>query len=178
MIGGIVRIDTPEGSVYTVSFRYTQNNLNFSAGLAQISGVAGEEIVSCQDISFGAEVNVVTAPLLASEDALFVGLGAALSGGGVGSRVRGFSQSNPGDDWTAPSAFGVNGMTEWFFPYATSNPNNNQSKISRLFYRFDPLQGSKLFALGSRLWNAQDFDVTMSRLGSHGVFIDGFEPSF
>lgn len=132
----------------------------------------GESVLThCTDIGFGID-NAYVPPPVALADHVFVALGFQPFGSGpLTSRMRAFIAPADGSALTPAPGFGVDGVAQWSYTYHSSSSNNNRSQVQRLYV--DP--GSRIMAVGTRIWNGADTDAVLVRFGSSGVFNDGFE---
>lgn len=165
----LVGITAMAGTDYAISFLYTEAS-TVKAAVGRVN--FGEALlVSCTQAPFSLNNAAVTPPL-AYLGHVFVGLGVApFNAAPVTSQVRAYVPNASGLNLLVESSFGNNGLSQWQHTFSSSNANNNRSFVQRLFV--DP--AGLIMAVGTRVWNGNDTDVTLSRLGSRGVFADGFE---
>ncbi len=132
----------------------------------------GEQLlVNCTPVDNGVDNAYVTPPVTLSNH-VFVAAGFQPFGSGpLTSRLSGLVAPANGGALAIAPGFGIAGLAQWSFPYQTASANNNRSFVQRLY--LDPAYS--LMAVGTRVWNGNDTDVAITRLGSQGLFNNGFE---
>ncbi|AVP99357.1 hypothetical protein C7S18_20240 [Ahniella affigens] len=168
-IPSIIGITAITGTDYAASLLYTSSGQRHAA-VARIN-IGESVLVSCTPMQFSLTNAGITPPLVYG-GYVFIALGfAPLNGTATPSQMRAFSPSANGLSLLTESNFGTNGVASWSHTFSSSNPNNNRSFVQRLYV--DP--AGLIMAVGSRVWNGNDTDVVLTRLGSSGVFRNGFE---
>lgn len=154
---------------YVVTFNYSDNGQR-RAAIGRIN--YGEStLVACQAIPFPLANAAVTPPLVHAGRA-FVGLGIApLNGSPVQSEIRSYVPEASGLGLAVDAPFGLGGVSRWSYAFNSGNANNNRSFVQQLWV--DP--ANRIMAVGTRVWNGNDTDVAVARLGARGIFSSGLE---